>query len=123
MKKIFAMIFLSAGVLLAAPALERSKIFIQPDGTTFSGTLMGDEYLNWIETEAGEIVVFNKNAKRYESAFVEKTGLEPSGRAYHANDKRQPRSVQNSAQQRQQLKALWLEKRKIRAQYRQAVKN
>ena len=55
----------------------------QNDGTTFKAKLKGDEWFNWIEDKAGNVILYNKDSKSYEYAKVikigEKVKLVPSG--------------------------------------------
>ena len=58
MKKIFS-ILICAGLctcLLAGPADPRPQQFTQPDGSTVTVYLYGDEYLNWMTDESGDVV-------------------------------------------------------------------
>lgn len=84
MKQTLLIVFLSA-LLSAAPAFERERTFSQPDGTTFKGKVKGDEYLNWVETENGDIVLFNAKSKRFEFADINGSALKSSGRPYRAD--------------------------------------
>ncbi len=53
----------------------------QPDGTTFTARIMGDEHMRWIETGAGYTVVKNRATDTWEYAVRNKSGaLSPSGR-------------------------------------------
>ncbi len=74
--------------LWSAPALSIEQQFQQPDGTTFTGRQQGDEYLHWIETEDGEIVLYNKKGKRFEYATVKDDKLVPSGESFKSGVKK-----------------------------------
>jgi hypothetical protein len=63
----------------SAPALPGERIFVQPDGTTFKGRAQGDEFLHWIETEEGEVLLFSKERRRFERAQIRSGQLRPSG--------------------------------------------
>lgn len=119
--KPFWTILLAVSVLSAAPAYERTRSYTQPDGTSFKGTPKGDEYLNWIETENGDIVLYNKETKRYEQATVGEEALQTSGRSYRP-DKQAARRAP-SRKQMESLHALWLKKRQERMRMRQGIKN
>lgn len=115
---------LSAAVLFAAPAFERKRTFTQPDGSTFTGTLKGDEYLHWIETENGEILVYDKAAKQYEEAIVTPETLKGSGRIYREKSRtRRARDLRSPQQEREALRQLWLKKRQQEMQRRSGFKN
>lgn len=85
------LILMTSICLNAAPAFERERIFIQPDGKTFTGKFKGDEYLNWIETDQGDILLYHPKRQRYEFAETNTTDLFCSGRAYDP-------TIKNSAQ-------------------------
>ncbi len=107
------MAILLASVLFAAPAFERKRVFTQPDGSTFTGTFKGDEYLHWIETENGEILVYDKTAKQYEEAVVTPERLEGSGEMYRAGaHTKRARSLRSPQQTQKALHRLWLQKRR-----------
>lgn len=117
--KSFMIILLTVSVLIAAPAYERKRNYVQPDGTSFKGTPKGDEYLNWIESENGDVVLYNKTTKQYEQATVGEEALQTSGRCYHPEKQRVKQA--SSRKQAASLHALWLKKRQQRIQMRQGV--
>lgn len=69
--------------VFCVPAFQGPVEFKQNDGSTFQGTLKGDEWFNWIEDKEGRIVKYNNSSKNYEYAKAEeKNGtldLIPSG--------------------------------------------
>jgi len=83
MFKFFILFSITLSLLQAAPAFSKNRAFMQEDGQTFKAKVMGDEYLNYLETEDGEIVVFNKTSKNYDYAIIANENnqrlLAPSG--------------------------------------------
>lgn len=72
---------LGAGPASAAPADPRVVALAQPDGSTFSARLWGDEFVNGYETEAGYTVVRGTGG-RWEYAARDAAGrLQPTGTA------------------------------------------
>ncbi len=105
---------LLAAVLSAAPAFERSRTMIQNDGSSFQAKMKGDEYLHWIETAEGVILIYNKESENYEHALIRNDTLAPSGKAFRAASKNrmlQSASLQESIS-KEALSELWLQKRK-----------
>jgi len=82
----FFILFLNlAFVLHAAPALSKEKTLTQSDGSTFKATPKGDEYLHYLKTEDGDILVYNPKTKNYDYAIIKNDTLTPSGNAYKKN--------------------------------------
>ena len=75
------LIFLLLGgqLLLAAPAFHGKRTFTQPDGTVVEYRLQGDEHLNWVESESGDILLFSEKNRRLEHATIKDGILQPSG--------------------------------------------
>lgn len=71
-----------------SPAIKKPVEYKQPDGSTVTITLKGDEKMHWAETADGyTLVAFNSTA--YEYACLDKNGnLISSGIAAHNPDKR-----------------------------------
>jgi len=111
---------LFTGLLFAAPAFERTRTFTQPDGSTFTGTLKGDEYLHWIETETGEIVAFNKTRGQYETVRIGLKAFEFSGHMYHPDEHTFKAAARTVKDRNEALRKLWLEKRKAEMERRKA---
>ncbi len=70
----FVCMALSTPQLYAAPASPDLLEATQPDGTTFKLRKRGDEFQNWIETEAGYTVLKNKKTKEWEYAIKQADG-------------------------------------------------
>lgn len=70
-------------ILSAVPAFTGAIEFQQPDKSTFSATLQGDEWFNWIEDTKGNVITFNAATKSYEYGVVKEVNgaleLVPSG--------------------------------------------
>lgn len=103
---------LTTSTLFSAPSLKREHTFTQPDGTTFQGQLKGDEYLHWIESDQGDLLIYNRGKKQFEKATVGSDALLGSGRAYHpASGSTLQRSPQETMQRQNALKKLWLKRK------------
>ena len=79
MLKFLLLFLLLIANMFAAPAFHGEQSFKQSDGTSFLGTLRGDEYLNWIQSDNGDVVLYNKKSKQYEYAIIKNDNLEASG--------------------------------------------
>ncbi len=66
-------------LLFAAPAFQGKRTFTQPDGVQVTYRLQGDEHLNWMESESGDILLYSKKNKRLEFAEIRDNTLEASG--------------------------------------------
>lgn len=102
---------LSSSFLVAAPAFQGEQTFYQNDGTYFSAYVQGDEYLNWIETDNEDILLFNKKNNQYEHAVIINNKLNPSGKKYimHSSKKNSFNNENNVT--KDQLRKLWRIKR------------
>lgn len=69
----------AAGLGWSAPAFPGGQTFTLPDGSSFTGRMQGDEFLHWIETEKGEMLLFSKERRRFEHARIEAGKFMPSG--------------------------------------------
>lgn len=96
--------------LWSAPALTIKREFKQPDGTTFSARMQGDEFLHWVEAEDGSILLFNKKEKRFEHAILQAKRLSPSGEVYTPAATKQSVPLHPRVS-REQLQQLWKERR------------
>ncbi len=109
------LLFISALVLWSAPAFDQKRQFRQPDGTTFNGRVCGDEFLNWVETDQGDILLYATPRQRFEHAVIDAQELRPSGVAYGDSISRGQVPPVDKAE----LKKLWKQKRsEAQQQYR-----
>jgi len=92
-------------VLNAAPAREATHTFTQSDGDTFVAKQKGDEYLHWVETSKGDILIYNKKTDNYDYVTIEKDELIPSSVSYR-KDVRKVRAIN-----RADILKLWKKKR------------
>ena len=65
----FAVLAYSSAAL-AVPSPQLVQTLSQPDGSTISGKLMGDEYVNWYQTSDGKVFLYNSNTNTFEYAVV-----------------------------------------------------
>jgi len=85
MKYIYTIILASIipSIVSAVPAFTGTIKFKQPDKSTFSAKIKGDEWFNWIEDKNGNVITFNTATKSYEYGVVKKINgaleLVPSG--------------------------------------------
>ena len=68
-----------SSLLFAAPAFHGKRSFTQPDGTIIEYRAQGDEYLNWMVSENGDILLYSKKNKRLEHAEIKNNSLKVSG--------------------------------------------
>jgi len=83
---------LSITFLNAAPAREVTRHYIQSDGSSLYATQHGDEYLHWLQTQDGAVVIYNNKTSNYDYAQIEQNTLKASGEVY-SPDKRKSRSI------------------------------
>lgn len=122
MKRFLILTTVLVTALSAAPAFERQKTFVQPDGFAFEGTLKGDEHLHWIETENGTVLVFNRVSKQYEHAYIADGALRPDGTAYGSHGLNQPRSRDGGTVTPAALRQLWTKIYQKKTVFRQLKK-
>ncbi len=106
--KILLLSILTSALLFCAPAFHAKKQFELSSGEAFNGTVKGDEYLNWIESDEGEILLFNKQNKRYEYAQIKEDELVPSGVEKKPHTLKKTRASKLS---KEALYKLWKKKR------------
>ena len=80
-------------LLFAAPALQREHTYTQSDGTTFQAKPQGDEYLHFLKTKEGVILLYNLKTKNFDYATVKNDQLVPSGVPYMPKEKKLRRST------------------------------
>jgi hypothetical protein len=105
--------------LTAAPAMPGIKTFTQNDGTSFQAELKGDEYLHWIQTNSGDILVYDKTKKNYNYATVKENNgtlkLAPSNFKFTPNTKYAPSiSIQTPKIDKSALREIWLQNKKLK---------
>jgi uncharacterized protein YxeA len=99
-------------LLAAAPAFHGVRTFIQNDGSSFQAHMQGDEYLSWIETADGEILVYDKKGQNYDYAVIADEKLKSSGEKYtksNGNNLRMARPFRSVS--KEELYRLWRLKR------------
>jgi len=114
--KLLILSLITSSLLLAAPAFYDKKEFELSNGETFSGHLKGDEYLNWIESDEGEILLFNRQSKHYEYAEIKDEELVPSGIEKNPDTQKRTRSSELS---KEKVYNLWKTKREKELNRRQ----
>lgn len=97
--------------LTAAPAFQGKKTFHQNDGSVFSAHIKGDEYLNWIETDTEDILLFNKKNNQYEHAVIKDNELKPSGDSFVPSSAHKKAALLDKKLKKNQLRELWEKKR------------
>lgn len=116
---------LSIQLLLAAPAFQGKRVYTQPDGTEVTYRLQGDEHLNWMESESGDILLYSKKNKRLEFAEIKNNALQPSGVPFSKNTASKAPSVAQRPQlSKKELAELHAKKRdehlsKMKSRYKE----
>ena len=111
--KILLLFLLTLSQLFSAPAYAKIREFKNQDGTTFMAKGQGNQHLNWIETEDGEILKYNQKTKNYEYAKIENRSLQASGVKYEKNNSIRARSIGRVKKiNSSELGALWQERQK-----------
>lgn len=122
MPSVLISFLLLSTLLYAAPALQIERTFKQPDGTSFQGKWMGDEYLNWVLTSDGAILTFNKKNQAFEYASIHDDTLKASGQQYRPSPPADgTKAVPTKCIGQKELKTLW-KKRRAAEQARRVVK-
>ncbi|MDD2790151.1 MAG: hypothetical protein PHU40_05725 [Sulfurimonas sp.] len=100
-------------LLFAAPAFDGLREFKNADGTTFMAKGQGNQHLNWIETEDGEILRYNEVTKDFEYAQIKEEALEPSGIKYEKSPLKKASALQRvNKMDKADLSKLWSERQK-----------
>lgn len=81
MKFIFILLMMLSN-LYSAPAYGAKRVFKQADGSTFEAMAKGNQHLNWIEDENGDILKYNHKSKNFDYAKIEDNRLKASGQKY-----------------------------------------
>lgn len=95
---------------MAAPALSKKVLLTQPDGSSFTATQRGDEYLNWIETEDGSILILNDKEGDFEYAIIDGFELKGNNVTYHKTDSK----ARDGGVTKEQIYQLWQMRRNLR---------
>ena len=99
--------------MFAAPAYNKLREFKQADGTTFKARANGNQHLNWIESEDGEILKYNKNSGNFEYAQIIEQRLKASGTRYDRSNSKKARSRANiNKLDKKSVSELWSKKQK-----------
>ena len=115
--------FIFTSMLYSAPAFSGKRQFQQPDGTIFNGRQRGDEYLNWIETENDDILLYNKKSNQFEYATINnRDELVPSGEAIRKSGDGKRSSKLAPKVRKDELQRLWKKKRHKEAARRDSMK-
>ncbi len=107
MRTVLIALAITTNMMYAAPALSIDREFVQPDGTSFKASVKGDEYLGWIESEGGEILLLNNRSGAYEFAIIDQDELVSSGITY----KKLSKSAREATLSKEDLYRLWRKKR------------
>ena len=101
--------------LFSAPAFYGVREFKQADGSSFKAKAKGDQHLNWIETEDGEILKYNPESKNFEYANIKDNQLKASGARYNKDNSKRARSQGHvNRLNRDSVNKLWKKKRETR---------
>ena len=110
--KILTILAISLTLLFSAPALNKTREFKQADGTTFKAKAIGNQHLNWIETEDGEVLKYNAKSKNYEYGEIKNSTLKASGAKFEMNNSKRARSKEHINKiNKDELYNLWSKKR------------
>ncbi|MEA2099068.1 MAG: hypothetical protein U9P72_02960 [Campylobacterota bacterium] len=110
----FLLLFLlTFSYLYSAPAFSILRDFKQADGTAFKAQAQGNQHLNWIETQDGEILKYNNKSKNFEYANIKNSTLRASGVRFEKNNSKRLRSINRINKiDKKELYQLWAKKRK-----------
>ena len=112
--KILLVFLLTVLGLFGAPAYNKLREFQQADGTTFKARAYGNQHLNWIETQDGEVLKYSQKNKNFEYATIKNRSLQPSGTRYEKENSLRARSLGHvSKLNKEELYKLWDEKQEI----------
>jgi hypothetical protein len=112
MKTLLLLLFSSA-LLFSAPAFDALREFTNADGTTFMAKAQGNQHLNWIQTQDGEILKYNEVTKNFEYAKIQENALKPSGVKYEKDASQRARALhQINKIDKNELSKLWSQRQK-----------
>lgn len=111
--KLLLILMLTFSYAFSVPALSVPREFKQSDGSTFKAKAVGNQHLNWIETEDGEILKYNNKSKNFEYATIKNSSLKASGTAFEKDNSLRARSMGRIDKiDKEELHKLWSKKRK-----------
>ncbi|DAB29187.1 MAG TPA: hypothetical protein CFH84_11085 [Sulfurimonas sp. UBA12504] len=111
--KTMILLFISCVLLFGAPAFDGLREFTNADGTTFMAKAQGNQHLNWIQTQDGEILKYNEETKNFEYATIQENRLIPSGIKYEKNSLKKASALQKvNKLDKSELSKLWSERQK-----------
>ena len=111
--KLLLLFLLTFSHLFSAPALNVKREYKQADGTTFQARSFGNQHLNWIETEDGEVLKYNHKNKNFEYATIKDNNLKASGAKYNKSNSKKARSLFNiNKMDKKELHNLWSKRKK-----------
>ena len=110
--KFLLLLTLTFSSIFSAPALNALRTFKQADGTKFKAKAFGNQHLNWLETEDGEILKYNRKNRNFEYATIKKNSLKASGTRFEQNSSKRARSIGRIDKiDKEELYKLWHKKR------------
>ena len=111
--KYIILVLLSISILNAAPAFNKLREFKNSDGTSFMAKAKGNQHLNWIQTEDGEVLRYNQKSGNFEYAEIIDESLKPSGMKYEKNNSKRSRAKAHINKiKNEDIHKLWVEKQK-----------
>ena len=121
--KFLLLFILLISYLFSAPAYDGLREFKQADGSTFMAKGQGNQHLNWIETEGGEILKRNQKSKNFDYAEIKESKLKASGEKFEKQSQKRSKSLQKTKRlSKESVNNLWSIK-KEEAQKRRHIKH
>lgn len=106
--KLLTLIIVVYTTTFAAPAYHALRNFTNSDGSTFKAKAFGNQHLNWLESEDGEILKFNEETNNFEYATIQNKALKASGTKYEKNNSKRARAFKHINKiQKEELTELW----------------
>ncbi|MBU0720834.1 hypothetical protein KJ877_05785 [bacterium] len=111
--RFIVLLICAANIVFSAPALNVVREFKQSDNTRFMAKAEGNQHLNWIRTQEGEILKYSEKSKNFEYASIKQNNLKASGTRYEKNNSIRARSIARINKiDKKELHTLWLKKQK-----------
>ncbi|MBU1657476.1 hypothetical protein KKG72_00275 [bacterium] len=99
--------------LFSAQAYGKLREFQNADGTTFKAKACGNQHLNWLQTQDGEIVKHNPKSRNFEYAHIKNNTLEASGERYEKNNSKRSKTLKDAKKlNNEEVYKLWNEKQR-----------